>query len=191
MDPQARKHCSLPGCGQIHHSNGLCGQHNIMLWRGHGQAERALTKRCDCDLCARYRTDHPEEWRRAQHVHHERLRRRRRAAESFTRSQKILITKMLKAGATPAQAAAAAKVSVQAMWAQVDLNYQWGLAINKLLLAARDQGITHGREYAYKNRGCRCPDCRAWNRERRRGERNQPKPPTAIERASACCYDES
>jgi hypothetical protein len=39
--------------------------------------------------------------------------------------------------------------------------------------------VTHGTRYAYQIKECRCKECRAWNRDRTREQREKKKNPPA------------
>ncbi len=166
-----QKTCSVGGCDQPLVALALCRAHYSAHRRGHGHAERAIDRRCGCDLCRRYRQDNPDEWDRAQHTRHERERRRRRRVEAFTLTQRRLIVRRLRDGATPAEAAGDAGIPVRALWEYAVLIPRWGRAVDELLRQTRDPAITHGTEYAYKEKHCRCADCREWNRSRGEGDR--------------------
>lgn len=171
--PGMMRVCSVDGCDQPQAAKGLCTRHYHAHWNGHGAFERAITKRCPCVMCAAFRAANRAAWDWEQHVYHERARRRRRSAELLPPGKRGAITRALQSGMPPAEAARAGGITVQRLWELVRLLPAWGRQVDAALMEARDPNIRHGTEYAYRKRRCRCPDCREWNRQRRRAERRE------------------
>ena len=145
--------CEIEGCENDLWYSRLCPQH-YRRWqaRGHNRS-RYRTREGECaGRCAVCRWDHANEARE----------NRRTALEQgplHAQARREIVERVW-AGEPLEEAAAAAGLTVQQLWSTGVAWPEFVYALDAGLMARRDPGIPHGIVYSYRERGCRCPQCR-------------------------------
>lgn len=107
------------------------------------------------------------------HAEQERQARRAQAERTFPGEARSILLIALAKGATLDEAAARAGTTRHTVLGRVRWDRRWRRALDLVLMLTRDESHSHGVEFGYRKRGCRCPECRAWNAARARRERGE------------------
>ncbi|MEU5299130.1 hypothetical protein [Streptomyces umbrinus] len=116
--------------------------------------------------------------RRHLDLHRRRTRegRKRKRAENFTADTREALLGLLRAGQPLVSACADLDVPVARVHAAGHGDVRWSADLDAALMEGRNPAIRHGTTYAYKVKGCRCPECRRV-KYRERGPRRKGSPP--------------